>query len=79
MAEPRGPTGKNLVVTGGAKPRGYGHVLAFPEAGYDIAVLDVPSPMEGVHALATVEMTDAPVTAVEERGGCCHHAQRIAA
>jgi NAD(P)-dependent dehydrogenase (short-subunit alcohol dehydrogenase family) len=79
MSELRGPAGKNVVVTGGAKGQGDSDVLAFAEAGCDIAVLDVTSPMEGVHALATVEMMDAPVKAVEERGVRCHHASRIAA
>jgi NAD(P)-dependent dehydrogenase (short-subunit alcohol dehydrogenase family) len=79
MSEPRGPAGKNVVVTGGAKGQGDSHVLAFAEAGCDIAVLDVTSPVEGVHALATAEMTDATVKAVEERGVRCHHAPRIAA
>jgi (-)-trans-carveol dehydrogenase len=79
MSELRCFAGKNVVVTGGAKGQGYSHVLAFAEAGYDIAVLDVTSAVEGVHALVTAEMMDTTVKAVEARGVRCHQALRIAA
>lgn len=79
MSELRGPTGKDVVVTGGAKRQGDSRVLEFPGAGCGIAVLDVTSVVEGVRALVTAEMTHATVKAVEERGVRCHHAPRIAA
>lgn len=79
MSELRGPRRKNVVVTGGAERQCDSHVLAFPEAGYDFVVLDVTRPVEGVHALATVEMTDPMVKVVEGRGVRCHQVPRIAA
>jgi hypothetical protein len=64
MSGPRDPTVKNIVVTGGAKRQGY---------------LGVSRPMEGVRPLATVEMTDHTVKAVDERGVRCRQTARVAA
>ncbi|WGY00478.1 SDR family oxidoreductase [Nocardioides sp. QY071] len=71
MSTLRGLKGRNAIVTGGAKGQGFSHVLALADAGCDIAVLDVVAPVEGAYPLATAEMMEATITAVEERGVRC--------
>ena len=46
-------------------------MLAFADAGCDIAALDVTRPVPGAYPLATAEMLEATVRAVEERGRRC--------
>lgn len=71
MVEFRGLAGKRVLVTGAAKGQGFNHVKAFAAAGCDIAALDVTRPVPGVYPLATQEMLDATVRAVQERGQQC--------
>lgn len=68
MSALRGLAGKNALVTGGAKGQGFSHVLALAEAGCDVAFLDVTDPILEAYALATKEMMEKTVAAVEERG-----------
>lgn len=71
VAELRGLSGKKILVTGAAKGQGLSHVLAFADAGCDIAALDITDPVEGMYALATPEMLEATIRAVEDRGRRC--------
>lgn len=71
MSKLRGLEGKHVIVTGGAKGQGFSHVLAFADAGCDVAVLDVVTPVEGAYPLATAAMMEATIAAVEERGVRC--------
>jgi (-)-trans-carveol dehydrogenase len=66
--ELRGLAGKKVLVTGGAKGQGFSHVKAFADAGCDVAVLDIATPIADIYPLATAEMIDLAVKAVEERG-----------
>ena len=67
--ELRGLAGKKVLITGAAKGQGFNHAKAFAEAGCDVALLDITHPLDDdMYAVATPEMMDAAVTAVEERG-----------
>ena len=67
--ELRGLAGKNVLITGAAKGQGFSHAKAFAEAGCDVALLDITHPLDDdMYDVATPEMMDAAVAAIEERG-----------
>lgn len=66
--ELRGLAGKKVLVTGGAKGQGFNHAKAFAEAGCDVAILDITSKVADIYDLATPDMMDAAVKAIEQRG-----------
>ena len=67
--ELRGLEGKKVLITGAAKGQRFSHAKAFPEAGCDIAAIDITHPVDpDLYAVATPEMMDATVAAIEERG-----------
>jgi len=70
--ELRGLEGKKVLITGAAKGQGFSHAKAFAEAGCDIAAIDITHPVDpDLYAVATPEMMDATVAAIEERGRRC--------
>ena len=70
--ELRGLAGKKVLITGAAKGQGFSHAKAFAEAGCDIAAIDITHPVDpDLYAVATPEMMDATVAAIEERGQRC--------
>lgn len=70
--ELRGLEGKKVLITGAAKGQGFSHAKAFAEAGCDIAAIDITHPVDpDLYAVATPEMMDATVAAIEERGQRC--------
>jgi NAD(P)-dependent dehydrogenase (short-subunit alcohol dehydrogenase family) len=64
----RGLEGKKVLVTGGAKGQGYSHVMAFADAGCEVAALDITTPIDDIYACATQEMLDQTVADIENRG-----------
>ncbi len=67
----RGLEGKNVLITGAAKGQGYSHALAFADAGADVAALDITDPIPDIYALATSQMLEDTVRAVESTGRRC--------
>ncbi|MDD7937465.1 SDR family NAD(P)-dependent oxidoreductase [Actinomycetospora lutea] len=67
----RGLEGKNVLITGAAKGQGLSHALAFADAGADIAALDITDPIPDIYPLATGQMLEETVQAVEGRGRRC--------
>jgi NAD(P)-dependent dehydrogenase (short-subunit alcohol dehydrogenase family) len=63
----RGLEGKNVLITGAAKGQGFSHAKAFADAGADIAALDITEPIADIYPLATAQMLDDTVTAIEDR------------
>jgi NAD(P)-dependent dehydrogenase (short-subunit alcohol dehydrogenase family) len=63
----RGLEGKNVLITGAAKGQGFSHAKAFADAGADIAALDITEPIADIYPLATAQMLEDTVTAVEDR------------
>jgi NAD(P)-dependent dehydrogenase (short-subunit alcohol dehydrogenase family) len=63
----RGLEGKNVLITGAAKGQGFNHAKAFADAGADIAALDITEPIADIYPLATAEMLESAVAAIEER------------
>ncbi len=63
----RGLEGKNVLITGAAKGQGFSHAKAFADAGADIAALDITEPIADIYPLATAQMLDDTVRAVEDR------------
>lgn len=63
----RGLAGKNVLITGAAKGQGFNHAKAFADAGADIAALDITEPIADIYPLATAQMLQDAVTAIEER------------
>src|SRR3954454_20473551 len=63
----RGLEGKNILITGAAKGQGFNHAKAFADAGADIAALDITEPITDIYPLATAEMLESAVAAIEER------------
>lgn len=66
--ELRGLAGKKVLVTGGAKGQGFNHAKAFAEAGCDVAILDITTPITDIYDLANPDMMSAAVKAIEDRG-----------
>ena len=67
----RGLEGKTVLITGAAKGQGFNHAKAFAEAGADIAALDITDPIPDIYPLATAEMLEQTVTAIEATGRRC--------
>jgi NAD(P)-dependent dehydrogenase (short-subunit alcohol dehydrogenase family) len=65
---PRGLTGRNVLITGGAKGQGLNHAKAFADAGADLALLDITEPIPDIYPLADARMLAGAVTEVEKRG-----------
>jgi NAD(P)-dependent dehydrogenase (short-subunit alcohol dehydrogenase family) len=63
----RGLEGKNVLITGAAKGQGFSHAKAFADAGADIAALDITEPITDIYPLATAQMLQDTVTAIEDR------------
>jgi (-)-trans-carveol dehydrogenase len=63
----RGLEGKNVLITGAAKGQGFSHAKAFADAGADIAALDITEPIADIYPLATAQMLDETVRAIEDR------------
>ncbi|GAA2882348.1 mycofactocin-coupled SDR family oxidoreductase [Pseudonocardia halophobica] len=63
----RGLEGKNVLITGAAKGQGFSHAKAFADAGADIAALDITEPITDIYPLATAQMLDDTVRAIEEK------------
>src|SRR4051812_43458514 len=63
----RGLEGKNVLITGAAKGQGFNHAKAFADAGADIAALDITEPIADIYPLATAQMLDDAVAAIEQR------------
>src|SRR4051812_38402284 len=63
----RGLEGKNVLITGAAKGQGFNHAKAFADAGADIAALDITEPITDIYPLATAQMLESAVAAIEER------------
>jgi len=63
----RGLEGKNVLITGAAKGQGFSHAKAFADAGADIAALDLTEPISDIYPLATAQMLDDTVAAIEDR------------
>nr|WP_244969596.1 SDR family NAD(P)-dependent oxidoreductase [Nocardia cerradoensis] len=59
------------MITGAAKGQGYSHSLAFAEAGANIAALDITEEIPDIYPLATAQMLEDTVAAVEARGQRC--------
>jgi len=66
--ELRGLAGKKVLITGGAKGQGFNHAKAFAEAGCDVAILDITTPIPDIYDLANPDMMSAAVKAIEDRG-----------
>jgi (-)-trans-carveol dehydrogenase len=62
----RGLEGKNVLITGAAKGQGFSHAKAFADAGADIAALDITEPITDIYPLATAQMLEDTVKAIEE-------------
>ncbi|GAA1866577.1 mycofactocin-coupled SDR family oxidoreductase [Pseudonocardia ailaonensis] len=62
----RGLEGKNVLITGAAKGQGFSHAKAFADAGCDIAALDITEPIADIYPLATAQMLDDTVKAIED-------------
>lgn len=67
----RGLEGKTVLITGAAKGQGLSHALAFADAGADVAALDITDPIDDIYPLATADMLEATVAAVEAKGRRC--------
>ncbi|SEB46806.1 SDR family NAD(P)-dependent oxidoreductase [Rhodococcus jostii] len=67
----RGLEGKNVLITGAAKGVGFSNALAFAEAGADIAAIDIAAPIADIYPLATKQMLDDTVVAINEKGRRC--------
>jgi NAD(P)-dependent dehydrogenase (short-subunit alcohol dehydrogenase family) len=67
----RGLEGKNVLITGAAKGQGLGHAMAFADAGADIAALDITDAIPDIYPLATAQMLEDTVAAVEAKGRRC--------
>ncbi len=67
----RGLAGKKVLITGAFKGQGFNHAKAFADAGCDIAALDIIEPIPDVYALATKDMMDATIRAIEDRDQRC--------
>lgn len=67
----RGLEGKNVLITGAAKGQGLSHALAFADAGADVAALDITDPIPDIYPLATGQMLEDTVAAVEATGQRC--------
>jgi NAD(P)-dependent dehydrogenase (short-subunit alcohol dehydrogenase family) len=67
----RGLEGKTVLITGAAKGQGFNHAKAFAEAGADIAALDITDPIPDIYPLATAEMLEQTVGAIEATGRRC--------
>ncbi|MHC1557561.1 SDR family NAD(P)-dependent oxidoreductase [Actinomycetospora sp. C-140] len=67
----RGLEGKHVLITGAAKGQGLSHALAFADAGADIAALDITDPIPDIYPLATGQMLEDTVQAVEKSGRRC--------
>jgi NAD(P)-dependent dehydrogenase (short-subunit alcohol dehydrogenase family) len=63
----RGLEGKNVLITGAAKGQGFSHAKAFADAGADIAALDITEPITDIYPLATAQMLEDTVRAIEEK------------
>jgi NAD(P)-dependent dehydrogenase (short-subunit alcohol dehydrogenase family) len=63
----RGLEGKNVLITGAAKGQGLSHAKAFADAGADIAALDITEPITDIYPLATAQMLDDTVKAIEDK------------
>jgi NAD(P)-dependent dehydrogenase (short-subunit alcohol dehydrogenase family) len=63
----RGLEGKNVLITGAANGQGFSHAKAFADAGADIAALDITEPITDIYPLATAQMLQDTVTAIEDR------------
>jgi (-)-trans-carveol dehydrogenase len=63
----RGLEGKNVLITGAAKGQGFSHAKAFADAGADIAALDITEPITDIYPLATAQMLEDTVKAIEEK------------
>lgn len=63
----RGLEGKNVLITGAAKGQGFSHATAFADAGADIAALDITEPITDIYPLATAQMLEDTVKAIEEK------------
>lgn len=66
--ELRGLEGKKVLITGGWKGQGFNHAKTFAEAGCDLALIDIDHDIDDIYALATPEMGEQAVAAIEERG-----------
>ena len=66
-AQLRGLDGKNVLITGAAKGQGLSHAIAFADAGADVAALDITEPITDIYPLATAQMLEDTVTAIEQR------------
>jgi NAD(P)-dependent dehydrogenase (short-subunit alcohol dehydrogenase family) len=67
----RGLEGKNVLITGAAKGQGLSHALAFADAGADVAALDITDPIPDIYPLATGQMLEDTVRAVEAKDRRC--------
>ena len=67
-AELRGLEGKVAFVTGAGRGQGANHAHGLAEAGCDVVVTDICSPMEGFYDTASKEQLDLTVSQVIERG-----------
>ena len=45
-------TRKKVLITGAAKGQGFNHAKAFADAGCDVALLDITTPIDNIYALA---------------------------
>ena len=70
-AQLRGLEGKTVLITGAAKGQGLSHALAFADAGADIAALDITEPIPDIYPLATAQMLQDTVAAIEEKDRRC--------
>ncbi len=70
-AQLRGLEGKTVLITGAAKGQGLSHALAFADAGADIAALDITEPIPDVYPLATAQMLQDTVAAIEDKDRRC--------
>lgn len=66
--ELRGLAGKKVLVTGATKGQGFNHAKAFAEAGCDVAILDITTPIPDIYEVGTPELMAAAVEAIAERG-----------
>lgn len=67
-AQLRGLEGLNVLITGAAKGQGFNHAKNFADAGANIALLDITTPIEDIYPLATQEMLDLAVEDISGRG-----------
>ena len=67
----RGLEDKHVLITGSAKGQGLSHALAFADAGADVAALDITDPIPDIYPLATGQMLEDTVAAVEAKGRRC--------